>query len=283
MRPASNDFTSFVSPPDRRGALPGRSVGKPLTGGFTLIELLVVIGIIGMLAALLLPALSSSKQSARKAACLSNLRQIGIAIQMYADDHAGRIPFGPKAPPFTSPASFYPATGSPTSLLSLRHGTPVGLGLLLEQYLASTPRVLFCPGADQPLNAAEELARVGVSQAQGSYFYRHAGNTRMFDEPGSPPVQTVRLTNLGRNREGAPIRVLVLDTQFLCPPDLEVFNVLQRTHHQQKVANALLWDGGARSLGNRDRRFTVDLRDYAELHDAFNKILATFERADVAP
>jgi len=252
--------------------------------GFTLIELLVVIAIVGILAALLLPALSSSTQAARKAACISNMRQIGIAIHMYANDDDGKIPFGPKAPPFTSPASFYPSTGTPTSLLSLRHGTPVGLGLMLDDYLSKTPKVLFCPGADQPLNADEELAKVGNAQAQGSYFYRHAGNTRLFDNPGAADaLQHIRLNSLGRNRNGAPIRALVIDTQFLCPPDLEVFNVLQRTHHQQKASNILLFDGSVRTLNNEDGRYTVDLSDYAELHGAFDKILDVFERADVAP
>jgi hypothetical protein len=156
--------------------------------------------------------------------------------------------------------------------------------MLLEHYLAQTPRVLFCPGADQPLNAAEELGRVGTSQAQGSYYYRHAGNTRLFDDPDDPtPPTNIRLSSLGRNRDGAPIRTLVLDTQFLCPPDLDVFNVTQRTHHRQRVSNALMWDGSARSLPNRDQHLTVDVRDYAELHNAFSKILDAFEHADVAP
>ena len=123
--------------------------------GFTLIELLIVLAILAILAALLLPALASAKEAGKKANCLSNLHQIGLAIHTYASDSDGKIPFGPKAPPFTSPADFYPSTGAPTSLISLHSGAPVALGLLLQQHLASQPRVLFCPGTDQRLDAEE--------------------------------------------------------------------------------------------------------------------------------
>ena len=62
-------------------------------GAFTLIELLVVMAVISLLAALLLPALGRAKESGRAAACLSNLHQIGIALQLYVQDNHNRLPY----------------------------------------------------------------------------------------------------------------------------------------------------------------------------------------------
>ena len=60
---------------------------------FTLIELLVVIAIIGVLAGMLLPVMSKAKEAGRGTVCLSNLRQLGLGLQLYVQDHNNRLPF----------------------------------------------------------------------------------------------------------------------------------------------------------------------------------------------
>jgi len=62
------------------------------TRGFTLVELLVVISIISLLIGISVPALSRARENARRAKCLSNVRQLRIALQLYADSHDGRVP-----------------------------------------------------------------------------------------------------------------------------------------------------------------------------------------------
>ena len=259
-----------------------KTQNSKLKTALTLVELLVVIGIIAVLMGVLVPSLATARAAARKVACLSNLSQIGLAIHSYAVEYEGSIPFGPKAPPFLSPADFYPSTGAPTSLICLMSGKPVGLGLLLQEHLSAQPKVLFCPDPDQKVFADGELAKVGTAQAQCSYYYRHASVTRLFDERNAAdsPLGHIALGNLGKNRNGLPVRALAIDTMFLCPPDLAQWNVKPRTHHRQRFANILFSGGHVASCSNADGRFTVDVRDYTQVRNAFSKILEVLERAD---
>lgn len=69
-----------------------RRARKSARGGFTLVEILVVIAIISILAALLFPSLKAARNLARRTTCMSNLRQLGIALATYGMEHDGKLP-----------------------------------------------------------------------------------------------------------------------------------------------------------------------------------------------
>ena len=115
---------------------------------FTLIELLVVIAIIAVLAALLLPVIAKSKEHGKSAACLSNLRQIGIALQLFVQDNENKMPVMYDALISTN------ATPPTNSLATM--------DLVLSNYLGNL-RVLFCPSDHKDL-----FAQTGSSYAWNS-------------------------------------------------------------------------------------------------------------------
>ena len=220
---------------------------------FTLVELLVVIGILAVLIALLLPTLVAARVQARVTTCLSNEHQIGLAIHNYAIENHDTIPYGPNALGFTV-INFYPVTGSVTSLISLLNGKPVGLGLLLASYLEQTPRVLFCPGADQTVNADQQLALVGKSQAQADYYYRH-GSVAAFSRRQRPITFTCRRWET--IRWVIRFQPLVMDQDYIVSTGNEAFGVYTRTNHGRRWVNVLYSDGHATTLDNQKATYTV--------------------------
>jgi type II secretory pathway pseudopilin PulG len=234
----------------------------------------VVVALIALLMAILLPGLSRSRQLARASMCMSGLRQVGVAVQAYAADHRSCIPYGPKAPP-PSATNFYPLTGNVTSLISLERGAPVGLGLLLRKHLSREKQLLFCPGMDEKRDAQAALAAVGSSQVEGSYYYRHASVATL---SGPLPPPRVRIDQLGDNRNRVPIRCLAVDTQFLAPPMMAVFNLKTRTHHQMRIVNALYTDTHVSSHRNIENRYTVNVA--LSVYSTLDRILSILETLD---
>lgn len=139
---------------------------------FTLLELLIVTAIVGILAALLLPAFGRAKARARNAVCVSQLRQLGIATRLYAEDHDNRLPAAEILP--TLPVDPQKPLPRICDVLRPYAGNSGG---------TNVTTVFKCPGDDMGL-----FARQG-----SSYEWNFELNGRRMDETRSSKVRAVRV------------------------------------------------------------------------------------------
>jgi prepilin-type N-terminal cleavage/methylation domain-containing protein len=116
-------------------------VSRVKRAAFTLVELLVVIGIIAVLIGILLPTLGRAREASKRTVCLSNLRELGNAIRIYAAQNKDQIPVGyMDEHQFSYFVNWNNVNGTKVSML----------GLLAVARLTSNPRAFYCPSVEDP-------------------------------------------------------------------------------------------------------------------------------------
>lgn len=110
---------------------------------FTVLELVFVLAVIAIMVTLLLPSLVWARREARRVSCTGNLKQIGVAMSMYASDHDRYVPIGQIADVFQLNYYFW--------IGLTRQWTPFGL-IQAGDYLKESPQTYYCPGIDDRPN-----------------------------------------------------------------------------------------------------------------------------------
>ncbi len=174
--------------------LSNKSLISPTRSGFTLIELLVVIAIIGVLAAMLAPALSRAKGKAKNAICLNQLRQLGMTARMYANDNDNRLPAAELLP--TMPIDAQKPLPRIRDLL----------GATLSQSANTNGASIFrCPQDN-----------LGMFEKQGSsYEWDTDLNGRKMDETRTSNVRLVKVVVIN----GQPIEQINEQKELRFPPE----------------------------------------------------------------
>jgi len=278
--------------------------GSHRRSGFTLVELLAVMAIISILAALLLPAIARSRYQARVVQCKNNLRQIGIAIQMYSNAFDGWMPVDGNSEDqettldrigtnvIWNGAYPYDVTDESGGGTKLAWGHYRGLGLLtiLNNQFIGDPAVLFCPD-DNKTNVGKSMDLLKNHRhpdaapsnpddfiARCSYVYRQLGARSLDDQDKG------KLGSLGNNvgidldddisttADDKPVKAIACDRNFIGMYDNTSYDYTNnytsgevKLNHGGTSANVLYEDGHVDTITNTFPNTMQDLRLHMEV------------------
>jgi len=158
-------------------------------GGFTLIELLVVIAIIAILAAMLFPVFANARESARKTTCASNLKQLGLAAHMYAQDYDELFP-----------VDRYACNSSTTHIALVRAVTPY----------VKNRQIFYCPSTVKVAQWMPDFQPTEDNWNNGNigYYFYSFDQVPSSVSPGSPSYSTWICWSFLRQRTGDQPRVM---------------------------------------------------------------------------